>query len=73
MNRKKQYPNQGYADPPLPPPLSFYTTFMRDAQCAESNEKSISLFFIFRVIFKINRKFGWCQYKNDHNFKNEKS
>ena len=34
------------------PLLGFYTTFMKDAQCAESNEKSISLFFIFRVIFK---------------------
>ena len=47
---------------------------MKDAQCAESNEKSIFRFFPifnFRVFVKIHRKLGWFEYKNDHNSKNK--
>ena len=41
------FPNQGHVDFSPSPPLSFAPVSMKDAQCAESNEKSISrpLFF----------------------------
>ena len=51
-----------------PPLLSFDPTVIKDAQCAEMNEKSI---FIFRVVGKIYRKLGIFQYKNDHSSKNK--
>ena len=38
-------PNEGYADPP--PPLSFDPTFMKDAQCAETDEKTIFRLMLF--------------------------
>ena len=37
-------------------PLSFDPTFMKDAQCVETNEKSILWFFIFWAVVKIHRK-----------------
>ena len=40
-------PNEGYADPPL----SFDPTFMKNAQCAETNGKKISV-----VIFSSYRE-----------------
>ena len=46
-------------DMQIPSPLSlrFDPIFMEDAQCAETNEKPISRFFIFRVIVqKFHRK-----------------
>ena len=41
-----------------PPPLRFDPVQMKDAQCAESNKKSIFLIYIFRVIVKIHQKLG---------------
>ena len=48
------------------PPLSFAPVLMKDAQCAESKEKSIFPIFIFRGILKIHGELGCFEYKNDH-------
>ena len=48
---------EGYAD--TPPPLRSGANFMKDAECAESKEKSylrFFRFFIFRDIVKIHQK-----------------
>ena len=45
--------------PPPPPPLSFDPIFMKDAECAESNEKSIFRFLFFElwlIVFTIYQK-----------------
>ena len=39
-----------------PPLLNFDPVFMNDAECAETNEKSIISIYIFRVIVKISLK-----------------
>ena len=35
--------------PGVPPPLSYYPTFMKDVQCPESNEKSIFRFLFYKL------------------------
>ena len=41
------FPNKGYADPP--PPTRSGRIFMKDAECAEENEKSILRFLFFQL------------------------
>ena len=38
--------------PPRPSPLSFYPIFMGDAECAETNEKSIFRFLFYELSWK---------------------
>ena len=40
-------------------PLSFDPVSMNDAECGETNEKSIFPIFIFRVIVKVHRNLGY--------------
>ena len=40
------------------PQLSFDPIFMEDAQCAETNEKSIFRFLFFKLCWEIHRKLG---------------
>ena len=54
-----------------PLPLSFASVLMKDAQCAESNEKINFPFFIFRFIVKFHRNLDCFEYKNDRNSKNK--
>ena len=45
---------------------------MKDVECAETEEKSIFRFFLFlffELSWKFIEKFGWFEYKNEHNSK----
>ena len=57
-------PKEAYADP-LPP--QFDPIFMKDAQCAESNEKITFRFLFIRVIVKIHRKTQPCMQNTQEN------
>ena len=55
------------------PPLSFEPTAMKDAQCAETNEKFISRFLFLELSWKFIENWSDFEYKNDHNSKKWKS
>ena len=61
-------PIERYAD--SPPPLRFDLTFIKYAQWAEANLKTIFHFF-FQVIMKNSSKICNLYNKNDHNSKNK--
>ena len=56
-------PKEAYADPPP----QFDPIFMKDAQCAESNEKITFRFLFIRVIVKIHRKTQPCMQNTQEN------
>ena len=55
----------------LPPALSVACVLMKDAQCAEFNEKSVFQFLFFELSLKFVENWDSFEYKNDHKLKNK--
>ena len=56
-NLSSKVPTKDMQSPPSPP-LNFYPTFMKDAQCAENNEKSIFDFYFSNYREKLIENWG---------------
>ena len=63
------FPIKDMQTPPLP--LSFAPVLMKDAQCAESNEKNQFSEYYFTSCRENSLKIGSFEYKNSHNSENK--